>query len=188
MSAEQDAVHRWTRLGEVAWALSTSIAPKAGAVLAGIGLYVLVADSIGFVNALVGPLDLGRPDLSLVGVVAYVAPVLVAVLTEFFGAPMFAGWLSGTRGWLYGLVTALFLSFPETALALWALTMIPLDSFGDFGGLLTVWPWVALASIPRAWCVIGLFVLPPCGALLLAALAGSCGERLRLHRRKEADA
>jgi hypothetical protein len=167
--------------------LPESVGPKAGAVLAGIGLYVVVADAIGIVDALVRPLDINRPDVSVVGVVAYVAPVLLVVLGEFFGASLFVGWLSGKRGWLYGLVTALCLSFPESALALRTLTLLPIDSFSVFGSLSRGWSWAALASIPSAWCVFGLLLLPPFGGLLVAALGGYCGESLRLRRTRESD-
>jgi hypothetical protein len=175
-------MHRGARMRMVVRTLPESVGPKAGAVLAGIGLYVVVADTLGVIDALLRPLDINRPDVSVVGAVTYVAPALLALLAGVFAASLFVGWLSGRRGWLYGLATALCLSFPESALALRTLTLLPIDSFGVFGSLSRGWSWAALASIPSAWCVFGLVLLSPFGGLLLAALGGYCGERVRLRR------
>ncbi len=182
MALERDPMHK-----AVGWreTVRTSIGPKVGAVLAGVGLYVLVADALSIVTALFGPLHFDPPDPSAIDVVMYVAGGLSTALPGFFIAPMFAGWLSGRRGWLYGLLTALCVSFPQSALALRSLTLVPLDSLGDFGGQLAGWPWASLPLSPPAWCVPALCLLPSFALLLVSAFGGFCGERLRLHRAKE---
>jgi hypothetical protein len=175
-------MHRGARMRMVVRTLHSSVGPKAGAVLAGMGLYYLVADAISIVDALVGPLEMNRPDVSVVGAVTYVAPVLLVLLAEFLGAPLFAGWLSGSRGGLYGLVTAVCLSFPETALVFRSLASIPPDSLGDLADLLPGGPWAAVPSFLPARCVLALCFLPTLAMLLLAWFGGYCGERVRLRR------
>ena len=187
MALERDSRHTADGWRETARTGCASIAPKAAVVLAGVGLYVLVTDALSIVDALLGPLHFDPPNLSVIDVVMYVAGGLRTALAGFFITPMFAGWLSGRRGWLYGLVTALCLSFPESALALRSLALVPLDSLGDFGGLLAGWPWASLPLGPPAWCVPALCLLPSFAMLLVGAFGGFCGERLRLHGTKDGD-
>jgi hypothetical protein len=184
MASGWDPRCRGVGLGMMVRTLCTSVGPKAGAILAGVGLYMLAADVLGIVDALIGPLYFNPPDVSAIDVVMYVAVPLLNAVAVFFIAPMFAGWLSGRRGWLYGLVTALCLSFPESALAFRSLIGVPLDSFGDFGGLLADMPWPAPLLAALGLYMPALCLLPLFATLLVAAFGGFCGERTRLHRAK----
>ena len=168
--------------------LRTSIAPKAGAVLAGVGLYVLIADALSVFDALFGPLHFLPPDVSVIDVVMYFAVPLLTAVVGFFIAPMFAGWASGQRGCLYGLVTGLCLSFPQSALALRSLTGVPLDSFGDFGRLLADMPWPAPLLAPLGPYIPALCLLPQLAMPLVGAFGGFCGERMRVRGAKDREA
>jgi hypothetical protein len=188
MGPGRSLAHRGVGLDKMAGALRRSIGPKAGAVLAGVGLYVLIADALSVSGALFGPLHFIPPDVSLIDVVMYFAVPLLTAVVEFFIAPMFAGWASGQRGWLYGLVTGLCLSFPQSALALRSLTGVPLDSFGDFGGLLADMPWPAPLLAPLGPYIPALCLLPQLAMPLVGAFGGFCGERMRVRGAKDREA
>jgi len=165
-----------------------SMAPKAGAVLAGVGLYRVLADVVGVVDAFVTPLDAGRLDEFVVEAMAFLSSWLLVQLACVFVAPMFAGWLSGSRGWLYGLVTALSLWFPGGAQTLLTLSQMPPEYFGSFGDILADMPWPAPLLAPLGLYIPALCLLPQLAMPLVGALGGFCGERLRLRQARASDA
>ena len=177
-AGRRETVRTWCR-----W-----MAPKAGAVLAGVGLYRVLAEVVGVVDALVTPVNAGRPDEFVVEAVAFVSGWLTVQLATVFVAPMFAGWLSGSRGWLYGLVTALSLWFPAGAQALLSLSRMPPEYFSSFGDVLADMPWPAPLLAPLGLYLPALCLLPQLAMPLVGALGGFCGERLRLRRARASDA
>lgn len=188
MASGQDPTRRGVGLGMRLRTLCTSIGPKAGAVLAGVGLYAVIGDVLSIPDAFVRPLYFNPSDMSALYVVRSAAGPLLAIVVGSFGSAMFAGWLLARRGWLCGLITALCLFLPDSVLSLWSLTLIPLDSYGDLGDFLAGWPWAVLPPSLPACGIFGIFLLPSFGVLLVAAFGGFCGERLRLRRARESDA
>ena len=164
------------------------MAPKAGAVLAGVGLSRVLGQVVGVIDALVTPVNPGRADEFAVEAVAFLSGWLLVQLASVFVAPMLAGWLSGSRGWLYGLVTALCLWFPAGAQTLLTLSRMPPEYFGSFGDVLADMPWPAPLLAPLGLYVPALCLLPQLAMPLVGALGGFYGERLRLRRARAGDA
>ena len=174
--------------GETVRAWCRSVAPKAGAVLAGVGLYTVLGQVVGVVDAFVTPLNPRGPDEFVVEAVAFVSGWLLVQLASVFVAPMFAGWLSGSRGWLYGLVTALGLWFPASAQTLLSLSQMPPEFFGSYGDALAEMPWPAPLLAPLGPYIPALCLLPQLAMPLVGAFGGFCGERMRVRGAKNREA
>jgi hypothetical protein len=164
------------------------LAPKAWAVLAGLGLYRVLADVVGGVDAFVTPVSAGRPDEPVTEALAFALSWLLVQLASVFVAPMFVGWLSGSRGWLYGLVTALSLWSPASAQSLLTLSQMPPEVLGWYGDALADMPWPAPLLAPLGHYIPALCLLPPLAMALVGALGGFCGEHIRFRRARASDA
>ena len=164
------------------------MAPKAGAVLAGVGLCRVLGEVVGVVDALVTPVNPRQPDEFVVDAMAFVSAWLLVQLASVFVGPMLAGWLSGSRGWLYGLVTALCLSFPGSVQTVLTLAEIPLEYHASYVDILGDMPWPAPILAPLGLYLPWLCLLPQLPMPLVGALGGFCGERLRLRRAGASDA